>query len=47
MLEFYPDDVYLYSKTGCKRVSDKVNLVLEKLYEEHEKHEERGGSHSP
>jgi chaperonin cofactor prefoldin len=30
-LHFIPEDSKLYSKSGCKRVSEKVNMVIEEL----------------
>ena len=29
MLLYYPDDLQLFSKSGCKRVSQKVDLALD------------------
>ena len=28
MLQYYPDDKQVFCKSGCKRVSQKVDLVL-------------------
>ena len=31
MLLYYPDDLPLYAKSGCKRVSQKVDLVFDDM----------------
>ena len=30
-LQYFPEDLKLYSKSGCKRVSEKVNFIKEEL----------------
>jgi hypothetical protein len=36
MLHYFPEDLQLYSSSGCKRVPQKVELVLQEMEDEDE-----------
>lgn len=33
-MTFWPEGVEIYSKTGCKRVAQKVDILLEEMYDD-------------